>query len=203
MKANTVLHFRLNDPLLFAVYQKIIARFGPFREISPREPFVSLCNQIICQQLSEKTGDTIYSRFSNLMDGIITPGKVAALRDEQIRLCGLSWSKVKYIKNLSEQIMKNKINLEKIKELGNEEVITELVKLKGIGRWTAEMYLMFTLGREDVFSYGDLGLIRGIQKIYKFKNKPTEKQIKKIISKWSPFKTHACRILWASTRLDV
>ena len=84
----------------------------------------------------------------------------------------------------------------------DEEVIVELTKVKGIGRWTAEMFLIFTLGREDVFSFGDLGLKKGLMKVYGFKKEPTKKQIEKIVKNWSPYKSFASRILWGSLELE-
>jgi DNA-3-methyladenine glycosylase II len=95
-------------------------------------------------------------------------------------------------------VLDKTIHLEKLDKLSNEEIIRELTQVKGIGPWTAEMFLMFSLKREDVFSHGDLGLRNAIQKIYGFKEKPTIQQVEKIIKKWSPYKTYACRILWKS-----
>ena len=92
--------------------------------------------------------------------------------------------------------------LEELEGLDDEEVIIELTKLNGIGRWSAEMFLMFSLGREDVFSYGDLGLRRAIQKLYKLKTEPTQKKAEKIANKWKPYRTYACRILWRSVSAE-
>ncbi len=94
--------------------------------------------------------------------------------------------------------MAKQLRLQSLHKLENEEVIIELTKVKGIGRWTAEMFLMFNLQREDVFSHGDLGLRNAIIKLYKFKSPPSEKQIEKIVSKWSPHRTVASRYLWKS-----
>ena len=123
--------------------------------------------------------------------------------DQKIRDAGLSWAKVKYLKDLADKVKNKVIHLEKLDTLSNEEVITELTKVKGIGPWTAEMFLMFTLGREDVFSHGDLGLKNAIKKLYGFKKDPTRKQVEKIIARWTPYKTYACRILWKSLEIKV
>ena len=91
--------------------------------------------------------------------------------------------------------------MQKINEKSDEDVIVELTKIKGIGRWTAEMFLMFTLGREDIFSYGDLGLRKGIMKLYGYKKEPTEQQMEKLATRWKPYRTYAARILWRSLEI--
>ncbi len=110
----------------------------------------------------------------------------------------MSWSKVRFVRDLADKVSAKFIQLPQLAQLSNEEVITELTKVKGIGPWTAEMFLMFTLGREDVFSFGDLGLAKAIQKLYNLKQKPTRKQLEKITKKWSPYRTHAALVLWKS-----
>lgn len=161
--------------------------------------FSDLVETIICQQLSDKAGATIFERFVNLFpQQKVTPGGVLALTNEKIRSVGPSWSKVNYIKNLAAQVTKSSLKLNTLHKLNDEEVISQLTKVKGIGRWTAEMFLMFSLGRKDVFSHGDLGLRRAIQRLYKFKHPPSQKKIEKIVAKWSPYRTYACRVLWRS-----
>ncbi len=118
--------------------------------------------------------------------------------DAKLRSVGLSTAKVKYIKDLAVKVQKKEVLLYKLEKMSDEEVIEHLVQVKGIGRWTGEMFLMFALQRPDVFSHGDLGLRNAIQKLYKFKKAPTQKQIEKIVSKWSPHRTLASRYLWKS-----
>ncbi len=161
--------------------------------------FSDLCEAIINQQLSTKAGATIFARFKKLYPkAVITPEKTIQLKDQQIRDIGASWSKVAFIKDLATKVTKKEIVLNTLKDLSNDDVIKALTAIKGIGPWTAEMFLMFSLGREDIFSYGDLGLRRAIQKLYAFKKEPTQKQMEKIVSKWSPYRTYACRVLWRS-----
>lgn len=115
-----------------------------------------------------------------------------------MRSVGLSGQKARYIQDLAQKVTNKELVLEKLNMLENEEIINELVKVKGVGRWTAEMFLMFALRREDIFSYGDLGLRKAIQKLYGLKKEPTQKQAEKIAKNWIPYRTYACRILWKS-----
>jgi len=161
--------------------------------------FFSLCREIITQQLAGGAARAIFGRFEKLFTTeTVTAEKILLIPDQIIRDTGASWAKVKYIKSLAQCVVSKIIHLNKLNELSDAEVIEELVKVKGIGPWTAEMFLMFSLGREDVFSYGDLGLRHAMQKIYKFKKEPTIKQMEKITSKWSPYRTYAALLLWKS-----
>lgn len=188
-------HFQKNDPILFRVAKKF--KFSNSQR--GNNYFADLCEIIIQQQLSEKAGEVIFEKFKRLYPGgMITPKMTLQLRDGDIRNSGPSNSKIKYIKRLAQEISDNKINLRKLEEMKDEAVIEELVKLHGIGRWSAEMFLMFSLNRADVFSYGDLGLRKAIQKLYKLKREPTKKQAEKIANRWKPYRTYACRILWHS-----
>lgn len=191
-------HFQTVDPVLASLIEKV--DLPPHK--SSTNYLVSLCETIICQQLSDKAGATIYSRFEGLFPrGVITPEAILEHSDETLRGVGMSYSKARYVKNLAQKVHDKEVILETFKELSNEAAMKELTKLKGIGPWTAEMFLMFSLGREDIFSYGDVGLQRAIQKWYGFKKTPTMKQMEKITIKWSPYRSYACRILWKSLDL--
>lgn len=192
-------HLRKVDPVLGSVLDK----FDSIKPLVKSDNFFAdLCEAIINQQLSEKVGTVIFNRFKNLFPkGKITAKNLLKLKDEEIRKIGTSGSKVKFMKELAKKVHAQEIILEKLDGLKNEEVIAELTKLKGIGQWTAEMFLMFSLAREDVFSYGDLGLRRAIQKLYKLTKEPTKKEAEEISLKWSPYRTYACRILWRSLEL--
>ena len=158
--------------------------------------FAALCNEIVSQQLSDKVADVLYQRLNQTCGSSITAEIITRLTDQQLRDTGMSWSKVKFIKNLAQAVITQAIDLEALTKLKDELVIAELTKLHGIGPWTAEMFLMFSLGRQDVFSHGDLGLRRAIKKLYGFKNEPTRQQVEKITTKWSPYRTYACLVLW-------
>ena len=187
---HVVTHLR-KDPVL----AKALDRVTLTKLVPHTDYFSDLCETIINQQLSEKAGATIWKRFIALFPKF-SPDKVLAMADKKIRASGISWSKISYIKNIARY--SQSVDLRLLRNMENELVISELTKIKGIGQWTAEMFLMFSLGREDIFSYGDLGLKRAIQKLYAFKKEPTQKQMEKIVVKWSPYRTYACRILWMS-----
>ncbi len=162
------------------------------------DPFLRLTRTIVGQQLSVKAAQTIFSRFEKLFEKNINPGELLKIPEIKLREAGMSFQKIKYLKDLAQKTLLNEINLHELKNKQNEEVIAELIKVKGIGNWSAEMFLMFSLGREDVFSYGDLGLQNAIKKLYKLRNKPTEKQMEKLTKKWAPYRTYAAMILWRS-----
>jgi DNA-3-methyladenine glycosylase II len=188
-------HFKKNDALLHSYAKKI--KLSELDEVS--DLFFHLCDAIISQQLSVKAGNTILQRFKNFFPkGVISPEKILELSDETIRSAGLSYGKISYLKDLASKIVSKEIILENLKTMSDEDVTHELVKIKGIGPWTAEMFLMFALKRQDVFSAGDLGLRNAIQKIYNLKAKPTVEQLQEISSKWIPYRTYASRILWKS-----
>lgn len=194
-------HFKKTDHILYAVMRDI--DFDKWLE--PRTEkrlsrgyFYALCREIIGQQLSGKVADVIIARFRALFSrSRITPQAILRLKDEALRGCGMSWSKVSFIKDLAHKAAGKEIKLAALSKLKDEEVIAALIKVKGIGPWTAEMFLIFTLGRENIFSYGDLGLHKGIEKLYKIKN-PSQKQKAKIVEKWSPYKSYGSIALWHS-----
>mgnify|MGYP001566854940 CR=1 FL=1 len=190
-------HFKKTDPILYKALEKV----GKVEMDKPRSPkvyFEHLVRSIVFQQLSGKAANTIYSRFMALLPkGKVTPETILKLSDEEIRGAGISGQKMGYIRDLSQKVKDKEVDLNNLQNLSDEEVISELTKVKGIGRWTAEMFLMFTLTRPDIFSHGDLGLRNAIKMLYKLEN-PTQEQVELICAKWSPHRTYACRILWES-----
>ncbi|OGC50053.1 hypothetical protein A3A69_01630 [candidate division WWE3 bacterium RIFCSPLOWO2_01_FULL_37_15] len=194
-------HFSIKDPEIHKIM--LTVNFDEwlepeFKKLNNNEFFLALCRTIIGQQLSGKAANTIYSRFINLFKHKkVTPKNLLKVKDQKIRDAGISWAKIKYIKDLAQKIQNGEMNPEILYDLKNEEVITELIKVKGIGNWTAEMVLIFTLNRNDVFSFGDLGLKKGLEKVYGLHN-PTQKQTEKIISKWTPYKSFGSIALWHS-----
>lgn len=199
MKKQIVDHFLQNDAILHAAYVRGGRQLDALVPSKTTEYFADLCEAIVNQQLSDKAGRTIFSRFASLFPKRrITPKHIVSLKEEDIKSAGLSWSKTRFITSLARSFINKDIDFSLLPTLSDEAVVGELVKLKGIGKWTAEMFLMFSLGRENVFSFGDLGLRRAIEKLYGFKKPPTDRQIAKIITSWSPYKTYACTILWRS-----
>lgn len=198
MKMKAEKHLQSVDPVLAKVIAKI--ELAPAKAHGGRNHFHSLVEAIVSQQLSVKASDTIFARFRKLFPGRAFPKPEAILKmsHAKLRSAGLSDAKAKYIKDLAQKVHAKEVMLHKLEKMSNEEVVEYLVKVKGIGRWTAEMFLMFSLQRPDVFSHGDLGLRNAIIKLYGFKKPPTEKQIEKIVAKWSPHKTTASRYLWKS-----
>ena len=159
--------------------------------------FRELTESIVSQQLSIKAADTILGRFYKLVQGPISPKKVIKLKDEKIRIAGISYQKISYIKDLAKKIEDEEIEFDKFNKLTDEKIIEELIAVRGIGRWTAEMFLIFGLGRPDVFSFGDLGLRRAIEKLYKIE-KLSEIEAIRISEIWKPYRSVASRYLWRS-----
>ena len=165
-----------------------------------RDIFSNIVSDIIGQQLSGKAADTIESRFKKLLKQTdpYSPGEILMLDDDTVRYAaGMSYAKINYIKGLGQAVLDKTIDLNSIDLLPNEKAIAELTKLKGIGPWTAEMLLMFTYKRPDVFSLGDAGLRKAISLLYKIDRKDDEK-ILKLSETWKPFRTFASRYLWKS-----
>lgn len=181
----------------------IISRVPLFeRTTSTGDYFFDLADAIISQQLSIKAAATILKRFVALFPAEkVTPEAVLAVDTEVMRGAGLSYAKIKYIKDLAEKTLASGIVFEQFSLMTDEEIIEELMKVKGIGRWTAEMFLMFTLQRPDVFSYGDLGLRNAMKKLYSFASEPTKEEAEKIAENWKPYRTIASRYLWKSLEL--
>lgn len=191
------LHLTRNDPML----APIIAKAG-LPTIKPNDNYyASLIGSIISQQLSVKAADTIEKRFLALFDSDLpTPTEILSKSIEEFRTAGLSNAKAKYIKDLAQHIIDGKLKFDKFNELNNEEIITELVSVKGIGTWTAHMFLMFCMGRLDVLAVGDLGIRNGIKAIYSLKDVPLANQVEAIAVKnnWHPYETAACWYIWHS-----
>lgn len=190
-------HFRKTDPRLYAVLKKIKSLDG-IKVRDPKDYFFGLCREIISQQLASSVASAIFNRFLALLPRKrVTPRNILKLSREKLRGAGTSWAKADYIRDLAQKVQKKEVRLDQLGSMDDSSAIQELTKIKGIGNWTAEMFLMFSLGREDVFSSGDLGLKKAMQRIYKI-SELSKERAEKISSKWSPYRTWACLILWAS-----
>lgn len=204
MLKKIIAHLKRADPVLYKVLEKVYAIHGSelFSLTKKEMLFDSLVESIISQQLSVRVADVIYERVLNLLPlKKLNPANLLKVRDGDLRAAGMSYGKIKYIKDLSDKVKSGELDLDKLENLENEEVIKELTKVKGIGRWTAEMFLMFALARHDIFSHGDLGLKNAIKKIYGFEEYKIE-MVEEIVIKWSPYRTIAARILWKSLDLS-
>lgn len=191
-------HFTQVDPIMAPVIAAALKAENPIALRTATKPeyyFRELAEVVINQQLSTKAAATIWRHFSELLGGQITPENVLNLSPEELRTVGVSHQKAGYLHAMAQAIANGEVKLEELPTLTDEEVIKELTKLKGIGPWTAEMFLMFTLGRPDVFSYLDLGLLRSFEIVY---NKPgvTRTGMEPIVAKWSPYRTYAALALW-------
>lgn len=186
------------DPILSTLIEKV----PPFEKAVTSNYFYALVAAIISQQLSVKAADTIEARFKKLFPHEeISPQAVLEIDSQLVRDAGISWPKISYIKDLAEKTLSSGILFEQFEIMTDEEIIIELVKVKGIGRWTAEVFLMFAMERPDVFSYGDLGIRKAIQRWYKFDGEPTQQQAEEVAEKWKPYRTLACCYLWRSLEL--
>jgi len=191
-----VKHFLANDVSIYNLMKK----FGPILLKKRRHYFKWLCNSIVGQQLSVISAKAIRGRFLQYYNNLPTPELVSETDFQILRTLGLSNAKAKYIKDLAHQIIKKNISLKKISSKSDDEIISELTKVKGIGTWTVHMFLIFVLGRKNILPIGDLGIKRAIMLNYNLKNLPTSEDIVGISqnNNWSPFNTYACMSMWKS-----
>lgn len=177
---------------------KVIDLVGEFSLSLTKNPYESLVEAIITQQLSSKAADSISTKFRAIYGRFPKPADVIRTSDVKLRKAGLSYMKVSYIKDLSKKVESKELRLAYMKNLSDEEIIVQLTQVKGIGRWTAEMFLIFSLGRLDVLPVGDLGLKKGIRDLYSLKELPEKEQIERIAEKWRPYRSVATWYLWRS-----
>lgn len=192
-------HLRKADPLLYQAalpHAEAVAAGVHRRGYKRSDLFAALAGSIVSQQLSTKAADTIWERLKVACGGRVTPEAITRLRTPRLRACGLSAAKTKTLKELSKAILSGNLDLLRLRTISEEEAIERLSEIWGIGRWTAEMFLMFALRREDVFSPGDLGLVRAMETLYGIAPNSKPHVYEAIAIKWSPHRTFACRILW-------
>jgi DNA-3-methyladenine glycosylase II len=184
------------DPVLGAA----VKRIGPcgLAARQRNDHLTALVGAIVSQQLSTKAAATIFGRFVALFPDGAIPGAAAihALEDQTLRGVGLSGQKVGYLRDLCARIGDQRLNLDELDALSDEEVIERLTAVKGFGRWTAEMFLMFRLHRPDVLPVGDLGIVTAIQRLYGLRKRPDPKRILKIGEPWRPYRSVASWYLW-------
>ncbi|HEV7781482.1 MAG TPA: DNA-3-methyladenine glycosylase 2 family protein [Chitinophagaceae bacterium] len=180
--------------------KKLIEKGQPHKLVKRKNICIYLCASIMSQQLSTKVADVIYKRFINLYGGKEpTSQQILDTPSETLRGIGLSNAKVSYVKNVAEFEMGSGMDPKKLGKMTNEEVIGYLIVIKGVGRWTIEMLLMFALGREDVFAVDDLGIQNAMIGLYKIDNsdkKKVKEEMLRLSAKWSPYRTYACVHLW-------
>jgi DNA-3-methyladenine glycosylase II len=193
------IHLTGIDPIM----ARIIAQVGPYDATYRRERFPALARAIIFQQLAGNAARAILKRFIALYPGrkFPSPEQVVATSVERLRKVGLSKPKALYIKGLAADIVAKKVNFHRFPKMEDAEVIAELTQVKGIGQWTAEMFLMFNLGRPDVMPAGDLGVQTAVMKAYGLAKRPTPKELREFAERWKPHRTAAAWYLWRS--LDI
>ncbi|HEY8139870.1 MAG TPA: DNA-3-methyladenine glycosylase [Nitrososphaera sp.] len=188
-------HLSAADPRLASIISSAGRCAIKIRDV----PFQSLAEAIIYQQLAGAAAEAIYGRFLKIYRGRFpSPGRLIATSDEKLRAAGLSARKAEYLKDLARHIDDGRIKPRLLHSMTDEQVVEELVKVKGIGRWTAEMFLIFCLGRPDVLPVGDLGLRKAIQRTYSLEDLPSEQVMQDIAGPWRPYRSIATWYLWKS-----
>lgn len=191
------------DDTINNLHNRVLTELGEIPKINPKNKegyFADIVEQIFGQQLSTFAADKIIGRIKENI-GEFTPEIILKTPAEDLRALGSSNAKAQYVKNIADAFIKDELQFLEFDKYEDEKIIEEMVKIKGIGRWTAEMFLIFTMGRPDVFSVGDLALRRAVTNHYGYKKEPAQKTILKIAKKWSPNRSLASRILWRSLNL--
>ena len=188
------------DPVMARLVDEhaVVVRRDLKRE-RPGDAYGALLRSIVGQQLSTKAARTIYGRMTDLFDGHApTPQQLLDVDPERIRAAGLSYGKISYLRDLAAHVVDGSLELERLPELTDEEVTAQLTAIKGLGQWTADMFLMFHLGRPDILPVGDLGIRRAVQVEYRMRKLPDAKRLEKVGRPWRPYRTLACLFLWSS-----
>jgi len=181
------------DPLMAAV----IDRAGPCRIQGRRDPFTALAEAIVYQQLSMKAAATIWKRLEALFDGSrVTPSVLERLPAQRLRRAGLSRQKIRYLKALAANFREGTLDAARLRRSSDEEIIEDLTRLPGIGRWTAEMFLIFCLKRPDVWPVDDLGVLKGLKRFFGLRRLPDRKKALALGERWRPYRTVATWYLW-------
>lgn len=199
-----VLELKKLDPILGAIIlEDLVVLEEANTDRNPESVFNSLLRSIISQQISVSAANSIRAKFLNLFGNKFPTAKeLLEINAQELRKAGLSSQKISYLKNVAEHFEKENLHEKDFSQMSDSEIIEDLTRIKGVGEWTVEMILIFTLKRPDIFSYKDLGLINAILKLYKinpkkYKSKNLKKKILSITAKWSPHRSLACRYLWA------
>jgi len=190
-------HLKKSDPIL----RHIIARVGPCRIEYGLPVFHSLAESIVYQQLNGRAAETIFDRFTALAGDPVTPAGILKLTELQMRAVGISKQKSSYLRDMAERTARGELNFGNLHELSDEEVIQHLTQVKGVGTWTAQMFLMFTLRRPNILPTGDFGVQMAIKKHYNKRKLPKPLQMEKLARPWEPYRSVACWYLWRSLDL--
>ncbi|MFZ0042455.1 MAG: DNA-3-methyladenine glycosylase [Solirubrobacteraceae bacterium] len=199
-QAEAVAHLRASDPILRKLIDSLGADAGDPRRGRPSVHYGVLVRAIVGQQLSTRAADAIFKRLTARFGGRLpTPEEVLADDPEELRVAaGFSHAKIKYLRSLAEHVLDGSLELDKLAELPDEEVIARLVAVKGIGQWSADIFLMFHLQRPDVVASGDLGIRRAVMVAFGLPKMPSPKEVEAIAEPWRPYRTTASLFLWRS-----
>jgi DNA-3-methyladenine glycosylase II len=195
------LHLSKADPIL----ARIITEVGTLGIVPRIERFQALVRAIIFQQLAGAAANAIYNRFVGLFPGpnFPSPEQVLAKSDAELRSVGLSEKKALYIKDLAAHIKDGKLNFHRFHRMTDEEVIADLTQVKGIGIWTAEIFMMFNLGRPDIMPADDLGVQNAVKRYYRMRKRPNRKRLLKLAERWRPYRSAAAWYLWRSLNITL
>jgi DNA-3-methyladenine glycosylase II len=193
-------HLRAADPVL----RELIDRIGPLdqearRRGRPDDAYGALLRAIVGQQLSTRAARAIYARVLDLFGGRVpTPAELLAIEPEALRAAGLSRAKVAYLRDLADRVESGQLEIDRLADLPDDEVSAQLLAVKGLGRWTVDIFLMFHLRRPDVVASGDLGIRRAVELAYGLPARPSIAEVERIAEPWRPYRTTACVYLWES-----
>ena len=189
-------HLLRSDPIL----APLIRRHGAcgLAAAQRSDHFSAIVRAITGQQLSTKAAATIYARLAALMPNGVTPAALAAVPHEALRAAGMSRQKIAYFRDLCEKVTSGALPLDDLDAMTDDEVVEAMTRVKGIGRWSAEMFLMFRLHRPDVLPVGDLGIVNAVRAVYRLRKTPTPERIRKIGEAWRPYRSVASWYLWRS-----
>lgn len=194
MTNRKAIRFLKRDPKL----AKIIERVRDYKIKKRNNHFATLVEAIISQQLASSAAEAILQRFKRLYPKFPKPVQILNTKDSMLRSAGLSRMKIEYLKDLAKKVERRQIKIKTLSKMNDDEIISQLTQVKGIGRWTAEMFLIFSLGRQDVFPVGDLGLRKGVQMAFSLPELPKPKDVEQIGMRWKPYRSVATWYLWKS-----
>lgn len=187
-----------DDPVMAG----LIERYGEISHSPADEEYRRLVVSIINQQLSSASAAAVRERVFTALDGEVSPAVVLEVSTDELRSAGLSEAKVRYLRNAAEAFMERDLTRQGLADHSDEEVLDELTSITGIGSWTARMYLMFALGREDVLPLGDLGIRNGIEDLYGEGDEMSRSEMRSVAKRWRPYRTYGCRYVWRQYETD-